>query len=105
MPRSWHGSEPYNRELKSVWESDRTSDGAVLIPRELVTAIFGRVGTTEFGDGTLRVVRPNTDLKIDLGDVTHYFNDAYIKAVQSLAGSGTATRILWWRKRRRVSRL
>lgn len=52
-------------------------------------------GTTEFGDGTLRVVRPNTDGAIDLGDSTHSYNTQYTRFHFLRAGtsSGHITRV------------
>ena len=35
-------------------------------------------GDISLGDGTLRVLKPQTDGAIDLGDATHAFNDMYI---------------------------
>lgn len=52
------------------------SDGNLLIQADTLVTI-GVAGTTELGDGTLRILRPNTDLKIDLGDGSHRFNDIY----------------------------
>ena len=43
----------------------------------LVLTTIGFAGNTEFGDGTLRTVKPNTDIKVDLGDSTHRFNDVW----------------------------
>ncbi len=42
------------------------------------TTIVGLVGDTELGDGTLRVLRPNTDLKMDFGIVSKRINDCWV---------------------------
>ena len=61
-----------------------TSAGNVTLEAAALLTL-GVAGTTEFGDGTLRTVRPQTDLKIDLGDGTHRFNDCYF-STESLKG-------------------
>ena len=61
-----------------------TSAGNVTLEAAALLTL-GVAGTTEFGDGTLRIVRPQTDLKIDLGDGTHRFNDCYF-STESLNG-------------------
>ena len=57
--------------------------------------ILGKVGTTELGDGTLRLFRPQTDLKIDLGDATHRFNDTHIGGDVLLTGGGLEFGEIW----------
>ena len=38
---------------------------------------LGKAGDIILGDSTLRKMYPQTDVKIDLGDATHRFNDVY----------------------------
>lgn len=42
------------------------------------TTIIGKVGDIILGDGTLRLLYPQTHKKIDLGSATNSFNDEYI---------------------------
>lgn len=42
-------------------------------------AKLGNIGDTSIGDGTLRFFGPQEDLKVDLGDVDHRFNETHTK--------------------------
>jgi len=50
--------------------------GELTVEGNTLTTI-GKVGDTILGDGTLRILRPDTDGKIDLGTNTIGFNDIY----------------------------
>ncbi len=55
---------------------DIEADGTLQMHGDTLTQI-GVAGDTQLGDGTLRVVRPNTDQKIDLGTTSYWFNKGY----------------------------
>ena len=52
------------------------SDGNLLIQADIMVTI-GVAGDIELGDSTLRVIRPNTDEKMDLGTSAFRFNGAF----------------------------
>lgn len=63
-----------------------------LVIKGLSTTTIGVVGDTEVGDGTLRQLRPNTTLKIDLGSLTKMFNDCFFATLTttgSIKSTGT----------------
>ena len=49
---------------------------------------IGVGGDIELGDGTLRDMFPNTNKKVDLGNVTHKFNDGWFGGVLDFSESG-----------------
>ena len=57
--------------------------------------IIGKDGTTELGTSNLNVMRPQTDKKIDLGDVTHRFNNTHIGGDLLLTGGGNTYGEIW----------
>lgn len=75
-----------------------TSAGNVTLAAATLLTL-GVAGTTDLGDGTLRIFRPNTDNKIDLGDASHRFNDAWLAnititdAKNIILGTTTGTKI------------
>lgn len=62
------------------------ADGNLKIEADNQVTI-GVAGYIDLGDSTLRVARPQTDEKIDLGDATHRFHKGYFTDVVSLAGA------------------
>lgn len=56
----------------------------------LTKLTLGVAGDIELGDGTLRKLFPNTNLKEDLGDATHRFNDAWIDDIFIGAGDSSS---------------
>ena len=55
----------------------QSSDGHLLIQADIDVTI-GVAGDIELGDGTLRVMRPDTDNKIDLGTTAFRFNKLWL---------------------------
>jgi len=45
---------------------------------EATEAVLGPAGDIELGDSTLRTMKPNTNVKMDLGNSSNAFNDAHI---------------------------
>lgn len=73
-------------------------DGAGTLTIAAATAlILGNVGNTILGDATLRVLRPHTDEKIDLGSGSHKFNNIFcnLKTGITQVAAGAAAGELW----------
>jgi hypothetical protein len=56
--------------------------------------IIGVAGNIDLGDSTLRVMRPQTDEKIDLGDTTHRFNDGFFLGQVGIGGNPATSAVL-----------
>lgn len=67
----------YHNQTDAIIEAG--SGGDLIIRADSTkTTVVGRAGDTELGDGTLRMFGPNTDLKMDFGNVTHRVNDCWV---------------------------
>lgn len=71
-----------------------SSSGNLVVQGATLTTI-GVAGNTQLGDGTLRIVGPNTNLKIDLGDSSHSFNTCYLGYIKTQAPTASTAPLLW----------
>lgn len=73
-----HGVEIDGTVIKDDTIIPSTADGDLTVKANGTgTTYIGAAGDIELGDGTLRVMKPNTSAKIDLGDNTNQFNDGH----------------------------
>ena len=91
----WSGVQEFQTNVKLQFRDSgifihSPTDGVMLIEADSVVTI-GVAGDTTLGDGTLRLLRPDTTLKIDLGSATYKFNDAFIGNDLQVGNDATIT--------------
>ena len=78
----WSGVQEFQTNVKLQFRDTgifihSNVDGELTVEADTLLTL-GVAGDTELGDGTERDIKPNTTLKINLGNVSKQFNDAHI---------------------------